>query len=148
MFHITTSHHFYAMLVADFDDFMVEPQSGRLALHCAITAYHLHEWVWGDWLKRDYVIQKALGVRDRASFLAWIDGACVWFSAVQGLAQGTKHFIPRQGFDTMIVGAVPFAFDQPTAGLDEGSLDSPTPFIEDSDRIGPHGRGYLLIDYG
>jgi hypothetical protein len=71
MFDITTSRDFYAKLVADFDDFMAEPDSGRLALNCAITAYHLYEWVWGDWLKTDYVTQKVLGVRDRDSFAAW-----------------------------------------------------------------------------
>jgi hypothetical protein len=79
MFDITTSRDFLEKLEADFDDFMKEPHSARLALNCAITAYHLHEWVWGDWLKRNYEIQKSLGIEGKtnkqrkASFLAWID---------------------------------------------------------------------------
>jgi len=126
MFEIKTSQDFYAMLVANYDDYMESPDSGRLALNCAITAYHLHEWVWGDWLKTDYAVQKALGIRDRDSFLAWIDRACRWFRAVQDLANGTKHFARDSGFETSRV-----------TGYDTGPYG-----------IGPYGRGYLLIDYG
>ncbi|MBW9089834.1 hypothetical protein JNB91_18635 [Rhizobium wenxiniae] len=53
MFDILSARDFYSMLVDDFDDFAVEPHSARRAMHCAITAYHLHEWVWGDWLSKD-----------------------------------------------------------------------------------------------
>jgi len=42
---------YLAKLEADFADFMKERGSERLALNCAVTAYHLHEWVWHDWLK-------------------------------------------------------------------------------------------------
>jgi hypothetical protein len=76
MFDMVTSHDFYAMLVQDFNDFMNEQCSARRALHCAVTAYHLHEWVWGDWLSKDYGTWKALGIRDRDSFLAWIGHVC------------------------------------------------------------------------
>lgn len=126
MFDIITSRDFYAKLVADFDDFMAVPDSGRLALNCTITAYHLYEWVWGDWLKNDYAVQKALGIRDRDSFVAWIRRASVWFAIVESLANGTKHFIRNQGFETMRV-----------IGYGEGPYG-----------VGPYGRGYLLIDYG
>ena len=126
MFDIINSRAFYAKLVADFDDFMKEPYSARLALNCAITAYHLHEWVWGDWLKSDYAVWKVLGIRDKDTFLAWIDRVCPWFPAVQDLANGAKHFVRDQGFQTMRVG-----------GYGEGPYG-----------VGPYGQGYLLIDYG
>src|ERR1700685_962214 len=100
MFDIATSHDFYAVLVQDFDDFMDNQSSSRHALHCAITAYHLHEWVWGDWLKTDFDTWKALGIRDKESFLAWIDHACPWFPVIQSLANGTKHFIRDQDFES------------------------------------------------
>jgi hypothetical protein len=83
MFDLTNSRDFYAMLVEDFDDFMAEPHSARRAVHCAITAYHLHEWVWSDWLKHDYDVWKALGIRDKDSLRSWIDAKCVWVLAVQ-----------------------------------------------------------------
>ena len=66
-FEIANSCDLYAMLVADFDDYMAEPASARRALHCAITAFHLYEWVWGDWLKTDFTAWNRLGIRDRES---------------------------------------------------------------------------------
>jgi hypothetical protein len=126
MFDLTNSREFYAMLVEDFDDFMAQPHSARRAVHCAITAYHLHEWVWGDWLKEDYGVWKAIGIRDKDSFRAWIESKCVWFLAVQDIANGTKHFIRDQGFETMRIG-----------GYGQGPFG-----------VGPYGQGYLLIDYG
>jgi hypothetical protein len=126
MFDLATSQDFYAVLVADFDDFMAEPHSARRALHCAITAFHLHEWVWGDWLKADHVTRAALGISDKKSFLEWIDQHCVWFPGVQDLANGTKHFARNQGFETMRIG-----------GYGQGPYG-----------VGPYGQGYLLIDYG
>ena len=48
MFDLVAAHDFYAMLVEDFDDFMAEPHSARRAVHCAITANDLLDWVWHD----------------------------------------------------------------------------------------------------
>jgi hypothetical protein len=53
-FDIVNVHDFYRILGENFDEYMDNPLSSRLALNCVITAYHLHEWVWGDWLKSDY----------------------------------------------------------------------------------------------
>jgi hypothetical protein len=126
MFDLVTSHDFYAMLVQDFDDFMDEQSSARRALHCAVTAYHLHEWVWGDWLAKDYDTWKALGIRDKDSFLAWIDDTCPWFPIIQRLANGTKHFIRDQDFGAKKIG-----------GYGQGPYG-----------VGPYGQSYLLIESG
>jgi hypothetical protein len=126
MFDLTTSQDFYAVLVADFDDFMAEPHSARRALHCAITAFHLYEWVWGDWLKADQATRVALGISNKKSFLSWIDRHCVWFPGIQDLPNGTKHFIRNQGFETIRI-----------SGYGQGPYG-----------VGPYGQGYLLIDYG
>ena len=126
MFDVQTAEDFYAMLVADFDDFMAEPHSARRALHCAITAYHLHEWVWADWLKADRALRARLGISDKQAFLAWIDRHCVWFAGIQDLTNGAKHVRPNQGLETMRVG-----------GYGEGPFG-----------VGPYGQGYLLVDYG
>ncbi|MBZ5510516.1 MAG: hypothetical protein LAN70_05025 [Acidobacteriia bacterium] len=126
MFDISSSQDFYAMLVQDFDEFIEDQQSSRRAIHCAITAYHLHEWVWGDWLGTDYLTRKALSIRDKESFLAWIDKACPWFSSIQALANGSKHFIRKPGFDT-----------QKIQGYGQGPYG-----------VGPYGQPYLLIDFG
>jgi hypothetical protein len=123
MFDITTSRDFHAKLKADFDDLIKQPDSARLALNCIITAYHLHEWVWGDWLKTDYATWKKLGIRDKGSFLHWLYGAFPYFGYIQALANGSKHFALNQGFDTKLI-----------------KNDADGPFLV--------GQPYLLIDFG
>ncbi len=79
-------------LKVDFDDFANEEDSARLALNCAITAYHLHEWVWGDWLKTDYAVWKKLGIRDKESFVAWLERECPGFNTLQEPGQWREAF--------------------------------------------------------
>ena len=148
MFDLTGSYDFYTMVVEDFDDFMAEPHSARRALHCAITAYHLREWVWSDWLESDWEVQKALGISDEATFNTWVNRECVSFRSIRELANGTKHLRMERGFETKRVMAAPFAVDQLGAGFDQGTLDSPTPFLDSCPPSGPGGKGRLLIDYG
>jgi hypothetical protein len=143
MFDIVTSRDFLAKLEADFDDFKKEPHSARLALNCAITAYHLHEWVWGDWLQTDYAAWTALKIRDKETFVKELDKTCTWFSTVQQLTNGTKHFSSSKDFRAERVGAPPFIFDDPGAGFDVGAFDGPIAY--DAEK---HGSGHLLIDYG
>jgi len=136
------------MLVEDFDEFMAEPHSARRALHCAITAYHLHDWVWRDWIENDPAVQETLDIRSKRSFIRWINKRCVWFRAVADLANGTKHFIRDQGFETARVAAAPFSFDQLHAGFDQGAWDGPVRYVAGSLPTGPQGKGYLLLDFG
>lgn len=126
MFDVQTAEDFYTMLVADFDEFMAEQDSARRALHCAITAYHLYEWVWADWLKVDHDLWAKLKIRDRDSFLDRICQNCVQFKVVQDLANGTKHFGRNQRVKTERI-----------SGYGMGPYG-----------IGPYGQAYLLIDYG
>jgi hypothetical protein len=134
MFDVTTSRDFLAKVEADFDDFMKEPHSARLALNCAIAAFHLHGWVWGDWLKTDFTTWKRLGIRDKDSFLAWIDKTCVWFRTAQDLAVGAKHFRSSKIFKTERVGAPPFMWGELGAGFGEGAWDGPDPLSARSPR--------------
>jgi hypothetical protein len=122
MFDIITSRDFLEKLEADFDDFMKEPYSARHALNCAITAYHLHEWVWGDWLKTDYATWKTLGIRDKDSFLAWIDKACIWFKTIQDLANGAKQFGSSENLKAERVGAPPFMWGELGAGWERATV--------------------------
>jgi hypothetical protein len=124
MFDIENSFDFYRMLVADFDDLMSDKQSARKAIHCAITANHLPEWVWHDWLRRNDEVKHALGITNRASYFAHLNNF-VWLGILKEIANGSKHF-ERQSFNTQHVrsyGAGPYG-------------------------IGPYGHGYLLIDLG
>lgn len=92
MFEITDSVSFYRKMLEEYDDFVEDPNSSRHAVNCALSAYHIAEWIWGDWLGTDYETWKELGIRDRQSFLTWVDTAQPWFKIVQGIANGSKHF--------------------------------------------------------
>jgi hypothetical protein len=85
MFDIADSAQFYRMVVADYDEFIAEQHSARRALHCAISAYHLHEWVWADWLKNDKTMQNHFKVHTRNEFLAWVMKHCIWFVCAPGV---------------------------------------------------------------
>jgi hypothetical protein len=148
MFDITTCADFYAVLVQDFDDFMSETHSARKAAHCAISAYHLREWVWKDWLVHDVSAQKAIGVHDKESFEVWVNRCCVWFRFLRDLANGTKHFTNKANFQTIRVMATPFAWNQVTAGWGEGAWDGPIRYVQSSIPVGLHGQGYLVLDLG
>jgi len=141
MFNIVTSRDHLAELEADFADFLTEPGSARRARHCAVTAYHLHEWVWGDWLKDDQSTREALGIGNKkGDFVAWIERVCVWFLMIQELANGVKH--PRKmSFEARRVCLLPSARELPNAGFEDSHWDGPMPFITD-------GTEVLLIDYG
>jgi hypothetical protein len=122
MFDIEKSEDFYRKLVEDYDDFMASPSSARLALNCILTAYHLYEWVWGDWLKSDRALKSKLNIRTKADFLKWIDSVWGFFPLIQDLANGTKHFGRPQAIATHKV-------------VSFGPLPA-----------GPDGKGYLALD--
>jgi hypothetical protein len=131
MFDIITSRDFLAKLEADYTDFKAQSDSARHALNCLTTAYHLHEWVWGDWLKTDYATWNMLGIRDEASFKKWLDDAWPGFALVQSLANGAKHFARRITVEAKRVET------ERIAGYGSGPYG-----------VGPYGQPYLLIDYG
>jgi hypothetical protein len=95
MFTITNSKDFYEKLVDEFNDFHKNLTSARIALNFAITAYHMAEWVWGDWLKGDMKAKAVMSVNTVNEFKDWLDIQCPIFTAMQGITNGTKHFDRR-----------------------------------------------------
>ena len=93
MFDILNSRDFYQKLLEDFDDYMQKLDSAPLAMNCAITAHHMGNWVWGDFVKGDAALKAKLGVKDKSDFMAWIDSQTVWYGLVQSISNGSKHFI-------------------------------------------------------
>jgi len=91
MFDINDSVAFYGKMIQDYDDLVANLDS-RQAINCAISAYHLAEWIWGDWLQTDYDTWRKLKIRDKASFLNWVHSAQPWFTVVQDITNGSKHF--------------------------------------------------------
>jgi hypothetical protein len=96
MFGIETSADFFDKMIEDFDDFFQNPDSPRHAINCALAAYHLHEWVWLDWLETDVATQKALDITSIDDFRTWIRKEVPWFAEVRGIANGSKHFKVRR----------------------------------------------------
>jgi hypothetical protein len=141
LFGIESARDFYSLVVADFEDFMREPQSARRAIHCALSAYHLHDWVWGERLADYPQFRAMLGCGDsKGAFVAWCCRKTWLFAIVQEIATGSKHFRASNGLEAVRVGAQPFMFDTLGAGWDEGAWDGSKP--------APAGQGYLLIDLG
>jgi hypothetical protein len=125
MFDIQNSTDFYAKLLAEFDDFMSDQESARHAMNCAITAHHMYDWIWADFLKGSDAIRTELGIGNRKSdFAAWVAERSPWFAVVQELSNGSKHFV-RQ-YDESI---------EKVAGYGMGGFGE-----------GPFGSSYLAID--
>jgi hypothetical protein len=124
---IVTSRDLLCKLEAGHAEFKSNPDSARHALNCIITAYHLHEWVWGDWLKTDYDAMCKLGIRSQlSSFAEWLERQWLDFGIVRDLTNGAKHFNRSTKLET-----------QRVAGYGIGPFG-----------VGPYGRPYLLIDRG
>jgi hypothetical protein len=127
MFDINNSRDFYQKLLSDFDDYMENVDSARHAMNCAITAYHMHDWVWNDYLKNDDAIRAKMGINKKLSnFQAWIFRNTVWFNWIEELANGSKHFGRKTSFETSRIG-----------GFGMGPYGG-----------GGYGESYLLIDNG
>jgi hypothetical protein len=124
MFDINSSCDFYRKLLEDFDDYMDHQDSARHAMNCAITAHHLADWVWGDFVKDDDTLKAKLGIKDIHEFRRWIDTQSVWYGVVQGLSNGSKHFIREAAEGTHKIG-----------GFGTGGFGQ-----------GPYGMSYLAIE--
>lgn len=124
MFDIINSCDFYQKLLEDFDDYMNRPDSARHAMNCAITAHHLADWVWGDFVKSDDQLKRTLGLRKKEDFMAWIDSQTVWYGVVQSLSNGSKHFLRKEAENTRKI-----------QGYGEGGWGQ-----------GPYGSSYLAIE--
>ena len=124
MFEIKSCADYYAMLVEDFDDFMRETHSGRRAIHCAITANHMKDWAWNDWLANDEATKRLLGIKTKSDFYKLL-GTNVWYSVLRGVAEGAKHFANLTHETHLVTGP----------GIGGAGL-------------GIQGKGYLVIDLG
>ncbi len=78
--------------------------SARHALNATMTAFHLHEWVWGDFAKREYRLHAKWRLETFKSdkdnkglwFLRFLITQCQALDIAQKITNGTKHFSPDQ----------------------------------------------------
>jgi hypothetical protein len=62
-----------------------------------MTAYHLHEWVWGAFVKARPDLHRTWQLSpgkksNRKHFKKWLETQCPAFADVEKVADGTKHF--------------------------------------------------------
>lgn len=125
MFAITNATEFFAKVKQDLATLEDKIDNSGRAMNCILSAYHLHEWVWAHLLKP--TTPRKLGnlmVKDKSSFVAWLETACPHFTLLQELTNGTKHCAPVHSTSKI-------------AGYGMGPYG-----------IGPWGAYYLLIDLG
>jgi hypothetical protein len=81
-------------------------------------------------------------------FTAWVDARSVWMMFIHDIANGTKHVRKKQVFEAMRVVSLPFSFDTPHAGFDNGTWDGPIRYVQGDIPLGRTANGYLLLDLG
>ncbi len=85
-FDIKTSDDFYNKLKEDYNEFCTKETSSRIALNCAMTAWHLHEWIYND-----YKNTKLRQFREVKRFGRELKKKCPSLQIMQDLSNGTKH---------------------------------------------------------
>ena len=86
-FDITTARDFYNKLKEDILDFKSAPTSSRLAINCAMTSWHLGEWIFNefhDLLSPEFVNVKAYQLDLRTS-------QCPSLEIMRLITNGSKH---------------------------------------------------------
>jgi hypothetical protein len=125
MFAITNAAEFFAKVRQDLAVLEENIADSGRAMNCILSTYHLHEWVWAYLLKP--TVPKRFGsimIKDKSSFVAWLEATCPHFALLQEMTNGTKHCAPVHS-------------TRKIAGFGMGPYG-----------IGPYGASYLLIDLG
>jgi hypothetical protein len=104
--------------------------------------------LWHDKIDGSQELRQKLDVRSLTDFSEWVYTHSVWMRFISEIANGTKHVRNRQSFESMRVASLPFSFDTPHAGFDEGTWDGPVRYVQGSIPLGKNGKGYLLLDLG
>ncbi|WP_316159672.1 hypothetical protein [Bradyrhizobium sp. SZCCHNRI3042] len=124
MFDIVNSRDFYQKLLEDFDDYMEQPESARHAMNCAITAHHMADWTWVDFVKGDVALKANLKIKNKDGFMKWIELHSPWYAVIQSISNGSKHFLRENAKGT-----------QKIEGWGMGGWGQ-----------GPFGRSYLALE--
>ncbi len=119
-FEIRTARQFLENLIEpDYAEFLQEPLSSRLAIHCALECWHLIDWVWADVLKGNTVLCSAIdsSIRDLDSFRDYAVTTCPELGIVRDIATGSKHFAAQSSTvkDSSQAGAFQAGAFQPDA---------------------------------
>jgi hypothetical protein len=92
MFNIKNCRDLYLKLVAEYEDLLKDPISARVAINFALTAYHMAEWIWGEWLENDTVARDKLGIGAKEELKGWVCRQNLLLADMRSIANGSKHF--------------------------------------------------------
>ncbi len=87
-YEIKNSFDFFKKLLDEREDYLKDPASSRFALNVALTAWHLHEWIFEEY-KNLFISQGLLKLEDFRNFLFQ---RCRELENFRDLADGSKHF--------------------------------------------------------
>ena len=93
-FDIQTANDFLRKLHEEYEDFQQDPLSSRHAINCALTGWHLIEWVWNDYEPK--LKLQSSSWSSLSEFRKDIKTAhCPEMAIMEGIANGSKHVAPR-----------------------------------------------------
>lgn len=87
-FGIKSSKDFFQKLQDDYSDFCKDKTSSRIALNCAMTSWHLTEWIY-----HEYNTQLISTFPEIYAFQAQIKKMCPSLRILHDIANGTKHYL-------------------------------------------------------
>lgn len=85
-FDIKNSKDFFKKLEDDYEEFSTQEVSSRIALNCAMTAWHLSEWIYNEYKETEFN-----EFRRMTDFHNHIKSECPSLQIMQDLSNGTKH---------------------------------------------------------
>jgi hypothetical protein len=83
-FGIRTSLDFFKKLLEDHNDYLMNVNSSRLAVNCAMTGWHLIDWVYNEHKKDQF--------KSIAKFKEDLKSKCKELEILQDITLGTKHY--------------------------------------------------------
>ncbi len=87
-FDIKTTEDFFKKLIDDSNDFLKDKTSSRIALNCAMTAWHLTEWSFNEFRSQLPSRFTSLNMWQKE-----LKGQCPSLQIMHDLANGTKHYL-------------------------------------------------------
>lgn len=93
-FEIRSAHGFFDKLKEEYKDLRDDLTSSRHAINCAMTAWHLTEWVWAEHLAGDPPAQQRIdgSIRKFYQFRNWAVVECPELEIMECITNGSKHF--------------------------------------------------------
>jgi len=108
-FEIKESKDFFIKLKQDFEDITNDPESSRYALNCAMTAWHLTDWVYHEFNYKT-------SFQKLSDFQECLKKQCDSLQIMHDISNGSKHYkltrhIPKVSETEMHEGTFDDTFD-------------------------------------